>query len=877
MKTSVLFVVVLFAVFAGTLNAADLYWSGTDTWDTTTQNWGTTSGGSYDAATWNNATPDSAIFEGTAGTVTLGEAITAGGLTFDTAGYTITGNTLTLGNASTPIAVNQDATISSVIAGDNTLVKSGARRLTLSGNNTYTGGTTITLGHVMVRSDTAFGTGTVTLEHSDSSSTFIRVNLFDVTLDNDFVLNSNAATGDWGVINAGSGNALSTINGDITIQNDPLDGGHFSSVDGTLRLMGAINVENDIAPVFRSGIVEVGGGGNYTALNHQEGTLRLLADNALSTTAALDAALSGNTTLDLNGFNQSLSGLSHSANDAARNINITGNGTLTVNATSDTELGPGGTRTAGNAISAARNFNADFSGLQEFVLNGAGHTLRIGLRSGAEDTVQAQDNPTATTGTHTTLLAGSNEITASTLALGDQAGNSHGGTSVLRLGQANSINVDSISMGAGARSNASLNFRDGLTDPTVTIRAADGESAVANWDIGRVANYYASTWTADADFTGGELDALVGTLRIAIANPGTANTRQGEQVGTFTMERGVLDVGTLIIGDLSGTAGSSTATYGAYGTFNLGHENGLVKAGDVILANNTGSASGGTRNVSGTFNLSAGALEASTISRGLQDGTASSVTPNFNFSGGTVRNLAGGDLTISEVPVNLTGSGTRVFEATAGQTITIASDAVINGTGGFAKQGEGKLLLSAANTYTGATTVNAGTLAVDGSLTSAVTVNDGATLSGTGTFNNSVTLNSGATLSPGASPGTMTLGGDLTLDGADLAIDIWGSDNHDLITFSSGSLILSGSPTITVDLNGFDPALDNSYTIISGISDWSGEWGEVSVVNAPAEWGTKSFRIDQGSVMLTVIPEPNTLGLLLVIGAAAILRKLRMG
>ena len=69
--------------------AATLYWSGTGTWDTTSQVWGTTTGGPYTTATWDNATPDSAIFEGTAGTVTLGEAITFGGMIFDTAGYTI--------------------------------------------------------------------------------------------------------------------------------------------------------------------------------------------------------------------------------------------------------------------------------------------------------------------------------------------------------------------------------------------------------------------------------------------------------------------------------------------------------------------------------------------------------------------------------------------------------------------------------------------------------------------------------------------------------------------------------------------------------------------------------------------------------------------
>ena len=47
---------------AGTAQAADLYSSGSKTWDTTTANWGV-SGGPYNTATWNNATPDNAFFE----------------------------------------------------------------------------------------------------------------------------------------------------------------------------------------------------------------------------------------------------------------------------------------------------------------------------------------------------------------------------------------------------------------------------------------------------------------------------------------------------------------------------------------------------------------------------------------------------------------------------------------------------------------------------------------------------------------------------------------------------------------------------------------------------------------------------------------------
>jgi fibronectin-binding autotransporter adhesin len=85
------------AVIAGLLvpatgHAGTLTWSatgtssaigGTGTWDTTNARW-TVDGTIWSA--WNNANVDTAVFAGTAGTVTLGTGITAGGLTFDKIG-----------------------------------------------------------------------------------------------------------------------------------------------------------------------------------------------------------------------------------------------------------------------------------------------------------------------------------------------------------------------------------------------------------------------------------------------------------------------------------------------------------------------------------------------------------------------------------------------------------------------------------------------------------------------------------------------------------------------------------------------------------------------------------------------------------------------
>jgi autotransporter-associated beta strand protein len=110
---------VMTALFSASATAADLYSSGAITWDTSTANWAATTGAPYTDAAWNNTTPDSAIFEGTAGTVTLSTGITVEDIVFNTGNYTITGNTLTFaaGGAITNEIAAKNQTISSAIAG----------------------------------------------------------------------------------------------------------------------------------------------------------------------------------------------------------------------------------------------------------------------------------------------------------------------------------------------------------------------------------------------------------------------------------------------------------------------------------------------------------------------------------------------------------------------------------------------------------------------------------------------------------------------------------------------------------------------------------------------------------------------------------------
>jgi autotransporter-associated beta strand protein len=92
--------------------------------------------------------------------------------------------------------------------------------------------------------------------------------------------------------------------------------------------------------------------------------------------------------------------------------------------------------------------------------------------------------------------------------------------------------------------------------------------------------------------------------------------------------------------------------------------------------------------------------------------------------------------------------------------------ATLSGTGQLVKSGDAIVLLTGNNNFTGATTVNGGSLIVNGSIASSslTTVNSGATLGGNGTVGNT-TINGGA-LAPGNSIGLLTVQGNLVFTAA---------------------------------------------------------------------------------------------------------------
>ena len=128
---------------------------GSATWNTATTNW-TAFDGSVNAP-WHGGF---AVFQGSAGTVTLGAPIAFEGMQFRTNGYVIEGGGFALAAApDTIIRVDPTvtATINAPITGPATLTKTGTGTLVLAGANSYSGGTRIEGGTLQVAGDASLG------------------------------------------------------------------------------------------------------------------------------------------------------------------------------------------------------------------------------------------------------------------------------------------------------------------------------------------------------------------------------------------------------------------------------------------------------------------------------------------------------------------------------------------------------------------------------------------------------------------------------------------------------------------------------------------------------------------------------------------------
>ena len=130
----------------------------------------------------------------------------------------------------------------------------------------------------------------------------------------------------------------------------------------------------------------------------------------------------------------------------------------------------------------------------------------------------------------------------------------------------------------------------------------------------------------------------------------------------------------------------------------------------------------------------------------------------------------------------------------------------ISGHGGLTKEGAGALVLTGANTYAGPTLVNHGLLAINGSVTSAVTVQNAGILGGSGSIG-SLTARRGGTVAPGNSIGTLNVANNVSFEpGSRYAVEVAPNGQSDRI-HSGGSASITGGEVVV--------SLENSPNLLS--------------------------------------------------------------
>ncbi|ECI7803119.1 AIDA autotransporter-like protein ShdA, partial [Salmonella enterica subsp. enterica] len=632
------------------------------------------------------------------------ETLTLSGANSYTGGTTISGGTLVASNVealgsgdvtdNATLELNTGGTFDNVISGSGQVVKSGDDALTLSGNNSYTGGTLISDGTLVASNVEALGSGDVT----DNAT-------LEMNTGGDF---ANNIGGTGSVVK--SGDKTLTLSG-------------ANSYTGGTTISGGTLVANNVEALGTGDVTN-----NATLELNTGGTF----DNAISGSGQV--VKSGDETLTLSG------------NNTYRGATTISGGTLIA-----THVNALGTGAIDNRASLLLDASGQFT-VTDLTTESGGNT-----EIGAGSTLQAT---TLTQKSDSTLTINLDSNTADPVI--------HAASQVSLAGTLDITGVGDVLDSDPASTDDLDTFTLIASDKTIagdfeklTVAGMDADLADFITVDGRIddtGKQYelttALTWYADRD------DAVTDAH-------GTFNLTNAD--GSFAVNTVLENVdATLDPASATGWDGTSLIKQGA-GTLILNAENtytgGTTISGGTLVATNVEALGSGDVTDDATLELNTGGTFDNAISGSGQvvksGDDVLTLSGANSYSGGTL--ISDGTLVASNVESLGTGDVTNnaTLELNTGGTF----DNAIGGSGNVVKSGADTLTLSGSNSYTGGTTISGGTLVasnVEALGTGDVTNNAVLELNTGGDFDNAI---SGSGQVEKSGDGTLTLSGSNTYTG----------------------------------------------------------------------------------------------------------------
>jgi len=366
-----------------------------------------------------------------------------------------------------------------------------------------------------------------------------------------------------------------------------------------------------------------------------------------------------------------------------------------------------------------------------------------------------------------------------------------------------------------------LLVQNGASGATLNYTATQGDT-VYTGSRGVVVYSGSSMTITGGSFTGnGTAFDIIGVNPTTKTSAATSITIDG---GTFNSN--YLAVGFYDHGNVGGTQANPTTR--GNNIFNVNSGAAVIGTLDMVYGDNDPNNS----RSNGTTNLNGGTLSVNNIFAYAGAGIST-----VNLNGGTLRARQDNATFISTDLDNLlVGDGGAKID-TNGFNITIGKAMTADGTGGLTKSGGGILTISGANTYTGGTIINQGTLTVGtggtlGATTGALAVNNTNTDAGTNAVLNLATAVdttvgslSGTIATPTSGTNTATIN---TATGQTFTINQTADATYAGVIAGAGSVTLGSSSTHTLTLSG-----TNTYTgdtlVSAGTLFVSGSLGNSSV------------------------------------------------